>query len=85
MMIRIVMLSSAILAAASGQAAADPVFVPGLGWRMGPCCIDDPQQPRVYVPGPFDRPAIGPYYRGDTPGPNYAPPLEPHAGKGGKP
>ena len=44
---------------------AEVVLVPGIGARtVVPCCRNNPNAPKVYIPGPHDRPALGPYYRG---------------------
>ena len=53
---------------------AEIVVVPGVGARTAvPCCGGGARAPRVYVPGPYDGPALGPYYRGAAPRPYYAP------------
>ena len=53
------------LAMLATSTMAEVVLVPGIGARtVVPCCGNNPNAPKVYVPGPHDRPALGPYYRG---------------------
>ena len=55
-------------------AMAEVVLVPSIGARtVVPCGGKNPNAPKVYVPGPHDRPALGPYYRGAAHRPYYAP------------
>ena len=62
------------LAMLATPAMAEVVLVPGIGARtVVPCCGNNPNAPKIYVPGPHDRPALGPYYRGAAPRPYYAP------------
>src|SRR3989442_11885040 len=57
-------------------AAAETVIMPGAD-RPAQCRSTDPRQPCVYVPGPYDGPAVGPYWRGPGPGAHFRPPPEP--------
>ena len=58
------------LAMLATSTMAEVVLVPGIGARtVVPCCRNNPNAPKVYIPGPHDRPALGPYYRGAAPSP----------------
>ena len=62
------------LAMFATPAMAKIVIVPGVGARtVVPCCGNNANAPKVYVPGPHNRPSLGAYYRGAAPRPYYAP------------